>query len=497
MSHARTPRARGADQGILRRGWITLFGAALGAALVFGNEILVARFLGVPSYGLYALSLVIVRIAETLSLFGLRSAVMHFLPVQRQDGALGAVWGTVIASVILPVAVGCTLSAALWFGAETIAARLLDEPAAAPFLRLFALPIPLMALTEVLGVITRGFGRAEYYVLIRNLTPPLCFMVVLLVYATPGAPASIVATAFGIGQLIATLVGGAVVAWLLMREDGWHRPVYVFRSLYGYAFPIMLNTFLYVIMGATDILMLGNMRGAAEAGVFRACIQLRPAFDMAMLAFNAGAVHLYPVLHRDGRHAELADSYRTVMRAVGGVSACLFVLVMLCRRDVLALLGPDFVAGADAMGYLLLGLLVQGCLGSAGMLLVVVGCQRHETLAAAVGVVCNVALNLLFIPEHGLVGAAWATGLSLLAMNLLRVYFVHSRLGLRSFDPVVLAVVLVAGAAGAVAWLASWLLGLDDGAGLGAMVARTGLACTLMAAAFWYGWVRRAARCKT
>lgn len=471
--------------GIVRRGGITLAGAALGALLVFGNEIQVARFLGVPSYGLYALALVVARVAETVALFGLRAAVMHFLPVQREEGALGASLGTIIAAVALPLVLGCALSALLWFSADWMARVLLDAPAVAPFLRLFALPVPLMALTEVLGVITRGFGRAEYYVLIRNLTPPACFAALLAVVNALDAPPAAVAWAFGVSQAVAALTGMTVVGWLIGRHDGWRRPTFAARRLYAYAFPIMLNTLLYVVMGATDILMLGHMRGPEEAGVLRACLQLRPAFDMAMVAFNAGAVHLYPVQHRAGDHAALAASYRTVLRAVGGVSAGLCMLVMLSRHDVLALLGPAFVTGADAMAWLLAGLLVQGCLGSAGMLLVVVGHQREETLAAALGMATNVLLNLWLIPRLGLTGAALAAGASLVVMNLVRVRFVRATLGLATWDRAVLGAIVLATVIGAVTAALMAAVGLADGAGLWAMIARSALALALFVGAAW------------
>ena len=60
---------------------LTLAGGALGGGLSILNEIFVARVMGAAGYGVYALAVVLARIGETLSLFGLGVGTLHFLPI--------------------------------------------------------------------------------------------------------------------------------------------------------------------------------------------------------------------------------------------------------------------------------------------------------------------------------------------------------------------------------------------------------------------------------
>lgn len=473
------------NRSILTRGWITLFGAVLGAVLIFGNEILVARFLGVPLYGLYALAMLTARIAETVSLFGLRSGLMHFLPVYHSEKRTSDAVGAVLAGLLLPFLLGLASTAIIWNAAPWIAREILGQPSSSPYLQLFALPIPLMCMTEMLGVTTRGFGRAELYVIIRNLTPPISYMALLLMLiASDGDPLA-VARAFGTAQLIATIVGLAIVIRLMRKELTWTRPSFRFAEIYRYSFPIMLNTLLYTMMAASDILMLSNMQGAAEAGIYRACIQFRPAFDMAVLAFNAAAIHLYPILHREKRQEELEQSYDTVIRMTSAVSCGLFVLVLLSRSDILGLLGPEFPAGATAMLFLLIGFLLQGCIGSAGILLVVTGYQKYETFAALVGVLVNIGLNLFLIPSYGIAGAGVATAAALLVLNIMRIRFASSYLKLATLRSHVFRSLAISAAVVVLVYPLAQLLGFEDGNGLVAMFVRSALATTLLLLGFW------------
>ena len=474
-----------AQPGMLRRGWITLFGAVIGAALVFGNEILVARFLGVPLYGLYALALVIARMAETVSLFGLRSGLLHFLPVFRKEGRNAEVVGAVLAGLILPLLLGFLSLSLIWLGAPWIAHTVLDEPAAVPYLRLFALPIPLMCLTEMLAVTTRGYERAEFYVVIRNLTPPACYMALLVMLILADGEPLWVGRAFMFAQFVATSVGVGIVVWLMRTNGTWTKPEFRLGEIYIYAWPILINTLLYTAMAASDVLMLGNMRGATEAGIYRACIQFRPAFDMAVLAFNAAAIHLYPVLHREKRFAELDQGFDTVIRMTTAVTCCLFVMVFLNCADILGLLGPEFPTARTAMMFLLLGFFFQGCCGSAGILLVVTGHQKLETTAAFIALLINIGLNVILIPTYGVTGAAIATASALFVLNALRVRHVWRHLQLRTLRPYLWRSMAITAPVGIVVFVLAESTNFGDGSGFLSMVGRSIIITILLFFGFW------------
>lgn len=473
------------DTGLVKRGWVNLLGAVGGAFLVFGNEILVARIMGVPTYGLYAMGLVVARMAETVAVFGLTSGMMHFLPFYLKEDLIAQVTGTIVASLLLPLLLGVLSALFIWFAAPWIATSVLDVPNATPYLRLLAIPIPLLCAIEVLGVITRGFGRAEYYVLIRNITPPVVYMSLLVLLLVTDGTALTVARAFGAAQLVACLVGIVVVTRFVASQISWERPQPPFRELYTYSFPLMVNSLLYTLMGVADIFMLTNMKGPTEAGIYRACIQFRPAFDIALIAFNAAAIHIYPVLFREGRLTELNETYGTVIRVTSGVAATLFVLVVLSPIDILSLLGPDFKVGAPTMTYLALGLLFHGCVGSAGILLIVTKHQRYETVNAIIAVVVNVALNLVLIPPMGTVGAAIATAVGLVVMNIKRIYDVKRLLRVNTLRHSSLRCVIIGLVVGSLVFALARTCGFADGSGFFAMVARSALAGGLMLLALW------------
>jgi O-antigen/teichoic acid export membrane protein len=149
-----------------------------------------------------------------------------------------------------------------------------DNAKAVPYIQAMAVAIPFMGLSEVLGVITRGFGHAVYYVLIRSLVPPLVFLCALLMITIDSVDPRWIPAGFATAMMVAVGVGVAAVRKVggvrLFRLRPEVRP----RELYGYSFPVLLNTLMYLVVVCTPILLPGVMQGDKDVGIYRACMQL-------------------------------------------------------------------------------------------------------------------------------------------------------------------------------------------------------------------------------
>ena len=74
--------------------------------------------------------------------------------------------------------------------------------------------------------------------------------------------------------------------------------------------------------------------------------------------------------------------------------------------------------------------LVNGFFGIVWPLLVMTGHERNGVYGLLAASLLNVPLNALLIPPYGVVGAAIATGISIIVWNLLFWFTVHRKLGI-------------------------------------------------------------------
>lgn len=484
FAHKEHQSTRAGD--VLRRARITLLGSGIGGVLAIVNEVICARYLGLNTYGLYAFALVLARIAEVIAAIGLPVATLHFVSVYRDQNQPRRVLGTILASLLPPFLIGGCFTALLWFFAPALAVSIFDNTKAVPYIRALAVAIPFMGLSEVLGVITRGFGHAIYYVVIRSLVPPLVFLVMLLMITVYQYDARWIPAAFSLAMMVACGVGVAAV----IKVGGHHlfrqRPQPSYRELYGYSFPVLLNSLMYLVVACTPILLLGVMHSDKEIGIYRASMQIVIPFDMVLIAFNAAVGHLYPVLERNNRREELVKLVERITLWMSSLAFAMVLAVAVNRHDLMRLMGPEFVAGANTLALLALGHALLCCIGSAGYLLVMSGRQQYETTNAVYAAAAAIVLNVMLIPSYGSIGAAGATALACLLVSVLRVYQVKRLMDIRIVRPSLVRIGVLTLATGLAMLLASNYLPIGDGSGIVALVLRNALLAVLFASLYWF-----------
>jgi O-antigen/teichoic acid export membrane protein len=112
-------------------------------------------------------------------------------------------------------------------------------------------------------------------------------------------------------------------------------------------------------------------------------------------------------------------------RWVASASAPIAVTLLALRPELLSLYGPGYSVGATAMTLFVLGHLLNGVVGLTPYVIVMSGRSRlffWDNLGAAV---LNLALALYLIPRHGVTGAAVASLVSLVALQIVFVVQVY------------------------------------------------------------------------
>jgi O-antigen/teichoic acid export membrane protein len=474
-----------AGRGFIGNAGITLIGAAAGALLTMGNEVLAARFLGVSNYGLYALALMFAKSCEIIAEFGVPLSLLHYLPVNLSRGQRGAALGTIVGSLPLPITIGLGFALALWFSGDAVAARVLGQPGAGPFLMVLGFAIPLMVGSDVLGNIARGFGRALPYVVIYNLVPQLCAIaVVISLMIWRGPQLGVV-----YGRLFGLAIGvalGIIFAWNLVRVHiGRARPILQLRRLYGYALPLGFNLIIAVGLGWTDLFLLGLLTNARLVGTYRGCMQIVLAFDLAANACAAALAPLFTVLIAEGRRAALQETYTSAVRVLTLIALPLLLVIIVNATDLLRVLGPGFSIGAPALLLLGCGQLLKAALSPATVALIIGGRQKLEVANVTVAAVANLVLNLMLIPLFGLAGAALATASTVSCISIIRCLQVRRVFGLRTLDFAPLRVLLVTLPLALTIWAVSMPLGIGPGSGFAALFLRLTIMAALIGGSIW------------
>jgi O-antigen/teichoic acid export membrane protein len=104
----------------------------------------------------------------------------------------------------------------------------------------------------------------------------------------------------------------------------------------------------------------------------------------------------------------------------------IFLIISSLSKEIMTLYGPEFIAAWPCLVILAFAQLVNAGVGSCAFMLVMTGNQDF-VLYGTMGVCfLNILLNYLLVPLYGIVGASFASGISVISLNvfwLLSVYY--------------------------------------------------------------------------
>ena len=177
------------------------------------------------------------------------------------------------------------------------------------------------------------------------------------------------------------------------------------------ALHFFLLTAMTTVYTNLDMLMLGSMRGDAEAGYYGTAVKIKLGLVNLMIA---GVSVLMPRISYLAEVGETREFRRTIVRAV---TACLIfsvgaasLFVMFAEDSIRLLAGRGFEPAVVPMAVIMFTLIPIGLSQILGMeVLIPLGREKQVLLAASAGAAVDMALNIFLIPAMGATGAAVST----------------------------------------------------------------------------------------
>lgn len=389
---------------ITRAAVVQLGGRAFNILLGVAAVGLLARAIGPEGFGVWSTALAYVGIFGVFADLGLAQIATLRMSEEpeREDEWLGALMGTVaLASV----------------------GALLITIAAVPLLsdqgdvRLVTAILALTLLGQAPGTLLAVFDsrvRAGLRMGLLTLNS-LFWLAAIIILDLSGAGLVAFAVAF-----VATSAASAFAQVTLVRRFArvaLRRGRELWRPLVRVALPVGLSGVLITIYYRIDSVLLFNLRGAEEAGIYGAAYRFLDPLHFLPVSVMAATVPVMAAL----RESDPARMRRLIQRGgeylVIAALGALAVTIPLSPTIVDLVLGDGYERTAGVLPVLMLAFVFISLGYLSGYLVPMVNKQWRLVGYAAFGAVANVGLNLLLIPSYGALGAAWATVVTEAAVN--------------------------------------------------------------------------------
>ncbi|MDO8509346.1 MAG: flippase [Nanoarchaeota archaeon] len=420
---------------IAKSSLIVLLGVGLSKILTYVYRIIIARYFGPEIYGLLSLALMASGILIALSSLGLPEGILRYVALFRGTKQLKELKYTINFALKLVLILSVITAIFLFIFAQQISLKIFHNADLAIFLKIFSFTIPLTVLSNVFLSILRSFEKIASYSFVTNIVRNLSKAIFLFILIFLGLGSNSVALSHVFGILIMLWFAYSLsrkelkqlkIENILQKEDKRK----IARDIFSYSWPILFVSVLQITLSWIDSFFLGYFKGVLEVGLYAA------AMPIAMLLYFVPEIFMqlfFPLITKSYASKNIVlieELSKQVGKWIFIVNLPIFMIIMIFPHEIIHLIfGPQYIGAGVALRFLSIGLFITTIAPTICYHLLLMGGKSkvifYNTLT---GIILNSILNIIFIPmkniwiignETGINGAAIATMISLIAMNII------------------------------------------------------------------------------
>lgn len=435
MSHRQsTPDDHVARVG--RGGSLNLAGAAIAAILGILASLVVARSLSTTDTGTYFAATALVVLAASIARLGTPVGLVYWMARLRtlgQTGQLRQLLRVALTPVILLslLLAGIVFAAAPWLSEQLLG----GTSGATSLVRVLAVFLPFVVLSDTLLGATRGFGTMRPTALIDRITRP-SLQLILLFIAGSVAGLTLMGAAWALPYVITAVAAGA---WLrqLVKDAGNSRQtadIEIRKAFWLFTWPRAFTSIVQQALQRLDIILVSALRSPAEAALYGVATRFLVVGQLANSALGLAAQPQVARLISEGKRDEANQVYRTTTTWVILMNGPLYIVIAVFSPLLLSLFGPQYEEAWPVTVTLCAAAFLGNGSGMVDVMLSMAGRTTWTLANAIVALVVQVAVDIALIPEFGAFGAAIGWGASILTANALSLTQLARADGLHPFE---------------------------------------------------------------
>jgi len=441
----------------IKSGALVNFWGLLGKLAAPAFLVLVNRYYGTELFGYYVTANMILDIGLALLIFGFKDGIVIHVSkyAERKDGNV-PLYNSIANALTWTISAAFAFSLILYSTGSFIFPLFYEPEFSQKLSYLLYLMIwatPFMAFYNIVISATQGLKIMKYDSAINGVIRPLLLLVFIITlwYLYPGV------TGLGMGFLATHVVLAIIGIYVFNRAFNWTmlflavRKLTFDKDLLHFALPQNINMTLNRFITGVDVLMLPMFGvSAKQVGYYGAgSMIIREVRNVKLIFSTSFAPHIVR-LFDSNKHRELSHHFSITAGWVSSIAIPILLAILVLREELLTIINPEFSGSTWFMIGLLPVPYLYSTFSLAGNVLTMTGHSKVTLANTAVSSLLNVLLNLWLIPLLNLLGAAVASSLTMLALNLLELaearYFTQTRLQIsKMFLPHLCGIVAVIG----------------------------------------------------
>ncbi|MFW6025678.1 MAG: flippase [Candidatus Woesearchaeota archaeon] len=368
-------------------------------------NIILARSLGVESFGLWSLFLSVITILFTLSYFGINASTKKFVAQYNKTSKLR---GVLISSIKLRIIFSLIFSLLLLVSYKPLSLLINPE---LEILFLYGVPLIFFSgLVQFQKNVFMGLHRLKYNFIVNLSEFGLKLLLVILFLLFSNSVISVI-NSFVVALLITSIVGGYLLFFNFYKPLAKTSQNFT-KEIINYSYPLIFISLGFIVLTEIDTVMIGIFSTSSEVGIYGIAKQIVIKLPHLSLAIAMGTMPVFAKMNENNK-LELKKKLFNLLKIVSGIYGVIVIGLLLFSPFFIPLIfGKEYIDSILPLQILSIYTFMFAISIILGQFLDYTGRAKKRAYNVSVTIILNIILNLILIPQFGGVGAAIATTVS-------------------------------------------------------------------------------------
>ncbi len=391
-------------------GWV--FGAKMLSMLFFVvTDLIIARRLGRNEYGEWSYFYSVLTVIFYIYWFGLcQSSKVYVAKETTEDGRASVVKTTLLLRLVTSL-----VFTLVFIPVSGYLARILGYPDKYPALdRLLLIGCVIAfgnSFLEYAKNITMGLKKFKQF-FVCSIIEFALIMICVAIISIKACDVIDVGYAYAVANVIATVASIYIIVKLIKGKACFDKDRA--KNIVIYAIPLVFLSIGGLIMMEMDVLMIGLIKGSEQVAVYSIAKSLTSKASQVNFSITSGAIQDFAIINNENRN-EKYKQYRKIVRMNALITFGICALLLLFARiAILILYGREYIDAANIIYALIVYYFMLSVSNLHSNFLDFHGRANFRLKCYGVTVIINFVLNIVFIMMYGAMGAAIASGVSMI-----------------------------------------------------------------------------------
>jgi O-antigen/teichoic acid export membrane protein len=260
-------------------------------------------------------------------------------------------------------------------------------------------------------LISEGFRNIFRY------TPFFIFSIILYIIDSP----EYLVLWFIYGFVVIFVISTVVVYFFLFNKNFPKSAAHNFSSteILRASYPMALSAISYFLMQSTDVLFISAYDTFESVAYYSIAVKLATVTALALISVNIVIAPKIASIYNDKNFYQLKLILKKATRMNVVISLPIIIILLFFSEYVLSTFGSNYILAKNALWILLIAQFFNSITGPSALYLNMTGRQKKLNVILVISLLINVVLNIILVPDFGMLGAAISTTTSFVISKIL------------------------------------------------------------------------------